>query len=1126
MSRMIPHTILVFVCLCSFPLKGFSVTPVVLDEGQNQYSIGRHLEILVDPERKFTIDEVQSATWEPSQKDTPSFGFTKAIYWVRFTIENPFPKDQTWLLEYGYPPMDLIELYLPQPDGTFEIKRSGDTLPFSSRALTHRNPTFMIPLPPNQQQTFYMRFVTESSMQFPLTLWSAFAFTEKDHAEQYGFGLYYGIMLVMVLYNLFIYTAIRDRSYLYYVFYVVAYSLFQMSLNGLATELFWPNWMWWANRSVPFWIGGAFFGLLIFSKSFLHARRYAPRLNHVLTGLLTGFGLVMVVSLVAKYALSIKLAVALVVISPFFLIAVALICWKNNYSPARYYVFAFAALLSGIVMTGLSAAGLIPSNFLTNYGIQIGSALQVILLSLALADRINLERREKFLAQREALQANEKAIEAQKQAIKAQEESIENLKKADKLKDEFMANTSHELRTPLNGIIGLTDSLLDGAEGAVNAGQAKTMRMVIQSAKRLANLVNDILDFSKMKKQELQLQIKKVVFPDIVQLAVSLSQALIGNKSLQLVNLVPNDLPLIQADENRLQQILLNLLGNSIKFTHAGEVRIKAELKDNWIHVAVEDTGIGIPANQQARIFESFEQGDGSTAREYGGTGLGLSITKRLIELHGGTIGVQSEPGKGSVFFFTLPLTQSGEVSEMRSTPVLTRPEVESLESGVAEPVLTTGKPVETKAETEVKSAPEEPVESANLRPVALIRQEDGRIPKVLVVDDEPVNIQVLKNQLKIRGYDVISAQDGFEALELVEKEKPDLLLLDIMMPRMSGYEVCQTIRKTHDPVLMPIIMLTAKNQVEDMVRGLQYGANDYLCKPFHKEELMARVQTHVAFKYAVEGLKSAERLEMELQTASMVQELLIPKEDPHLECFDISSFYHSASETGGDWYDYRYHNDTHTLDVLIGDVTGHGAPAAIITALVNSFYHSLEKHRQELEKYGELDNKLLEPSYLLGLLNNLLHETASGQYNMTFFYSIMDLKQKTLTYSSAAHNPCLIWRPSQFTVTRQNREKQKPFMNLNIPGDHLGYSEGSVYQVQTFALQPDDVVIWYTDGLIENESPAEEMFGEKRLKKAIQECEGFTAEQIKNRIIEVAYAHYADHPRGDDITLIVGKVK
>ncbi|MGK5094199.1 SpoIIE family protein phosphatase [Deltaproteobacteria bacterium TL4] len=691
-------------------------------------------------------------------------------------------------------------------------------------------------------------------------------------------------------------------------------------------------------------------------------------------------------------------------------------------------------------------------------------------------------------------------------------DALDKLKEADRMKDEFLANTSHELRTPLNGIIGLGESLIDGAAGAITSGQAANLQMIVQSGKRLANLVNDILDFSKMKHHELQLQIKAVDIKSITDLVLTLASHLTAQKQLQLLNQIPDNLPLIEADENRLQQILLNLVGNAVKFTHEGKITLSAEQRTNSILISIADTGIGISKAQQERIFQLFEQADGSTSRIYGGTGLGLAVTKQLVELHGSTIHVESEEGKGSTFSFELPVCQDQRA--------LNSPTHTSHKEPHENDNFNTAWDLNTGQKNQAQGAFKE---GENLS--FFESKESSGNGTILVVDDEMINVQVLKNQLQLHGYNVLSTYNGFQALEVLSEQQPDLVLLDIMMPRMNGYEVCQKIREQHSGIALPIIMLTAKNQVLDLVEGFRSGANDYLIKPFHKDELLSRVQMHLKLKEAAHSLRDAERQKLELQTAQTVQQLFLPKADPELAEIDIASFYQSASETGGDWYDYHYYRDIQRLDVLIGDVTGHGVPSALITAMCGSVYHSLEEHYHKLV-VDELRSQFIHPSYFLELLSNLIYTTTNKAYAMTFFYSALDLKNKMLVYSSAGHNPCYIWRREKFNIFRNERSSQRAIYEAAVPSSPLGYYHNTQYKYKTLSLQKDDVILWYTDGLIENYNEKGRPVGSKRLKAVLSDSEDLTAAQIRDRIVEMVKDFCGKQPSEDDITLVVGRIR
>jgi len=396
----------------------------------------------------------------------------------------------------------------------------------------------------------------------------------------------------------------------------------------------------------------------------------------------------------------------------------------------------------------------------------------------------------------------------------------EKLRQLDQLKDTFLANTSHELRTPLNGIIGLAEALLEGAQGPVSDGVHKTLKIISSSGRRLSYLINDILDFSKLSKKDLQLNTRPLALRPLLESVLELVQPLIGDKPLVLFNEVPADLPNVLADPNRLQQILLNLIGNAVKFTPAGSVRVRAAVVGGRIEIHVRDTGIGIEQKDMDAIFLEFSQVDSSDVRAQGGTGLGLAIAKRLVHLHGGQLQVISKPGQGADFYFSLAAATDSAFTD-------------------------SGLPAAACGAMDINiSTLEAPHASSN----TLLYPEDimGRFT-VLVVDDDPVNRMVLTSILKLHQHRVVEVNSGQQALDLLSQDNDiDIVILDVMMPIMSGFETAMRIRVRYPVHLLPIIFLTAKNYSDDLVRGFVAGGNDFLTKPVSKQELLTRVTSHL----------------------------------------------------------------------------------------------------------------------------------------------------------------------------------------------------------------------------------------------------------------------------------------
>lgn len=413
--------------------------------------------------------------------------------------------------------------------------------------------------------------------------------------------------------------------------------------------------------------------------------------------------------------------------------------------------------------------------------------------------------------------------------LELQSEKAVNAKlvKIDKIKDTFLANTSHELRTPLNGIIGLTECLIDSSAEKLNGEELNQLNLIVSSGKRLASLINDILDYSKMSNKKLDVKLVAINLHRLINTVFALLKPMVESKGVALVNDVPNTAPLILADENRLQQILINLVGNAIKYTDKGHIKLSCLIEDSNYTVIIEDTGIGMNPDDAKHIFNAFEQLEDKDGRQLSGTGLGLAITKQLVEIQGGSIHVSSEPGRGSTFSFKLQVAQS-ELDELNvnNSYLESTATVNMLNSAVNQCN---------------KRDHEDTLSAKNTVP------KDSSNFKILIVDDDPVNRMVLSGILKIDRYQTLEAADGQEALEKIAVDSDiDLVILDVMMPRMSGFETCTEIRKSHAIHELPIIFLTAKNTDDDIKLGFKSGGNEFMLKPVSKDELLPRVENHL----------------------------------------------------------------------------------------------------------------------------------------------------------------------------------------------------------------------------------------------------------------------------------------
>ncbi len=611
-----------------------------------------------------------------------------------------------------------------------------------------------------------------------------------------------------------------DKYYLYFAGMAMSLGLWSISFNGYALWLLDRQWVYSLLSSIGAFI---FFIMLInFVNSFLAFK------NKITAKIILGFFIFLSIEIFAEYLITgtaryflkyfyVPFLISIIPVNIYLInICVSGLRQKKPFSGRLLFGFILHILTS--IISILSLLNIF--NFAPR--VMEGFFIMIIVFASVLASRFS-------------------------EVHNDLEKANEDLKKLDKMKDEFIAVTSHELRTPLLGIEGISESMLDGISGEVPEEMKKNLKLISLSSKRLSGLVNEILDLSKLKYSDLKLLKGAVDIRQAADIASRFSLSAFAGRNTVIRNKIPEDIPYVYGDTNRVQQIMNNLIENAIKYTPEGEVAVYARILGDFIEITVEDTGIGIPAEKIEGIFKSFEQVDDSASRQYGGFGLGLSITKRLVELHGGTISAESEYGKGSRFIFTLP-----KYNETFKTKGFDSAAGKSLQSSAPQ-----GMVPDTINIDDVASPDEDMAASCD------VQNSAGKY--ILVVDDEPVNRKVLENYLTPAGYNVKLAEDGPVALEILENGiEPDLVLLDVMLPGISGYEVCRMIRQKYTLYDLPVLMCTLKTQVADIVTGLESGANDYLTKPFDKRELLARVDTLITLKQTINEYKASRLMNLQ----------------------------------------------------------------------------------------------------------------------------------------------------------------------------------------------------------------------------------------------------------------------
>ena len=773
------------------------VPAITLDKDSKQIALGNYATYLEDVDNSYTLNDIiqlDPSNFQVLTEESLNKGFTNSSYWLKFSIVDRTIDRQTqnWKLETTYPLLDYLDIYIIDSEHKVEHLKMGDVYSFDQRPVDHRNFIVPISLQDNEKKDIYIRVQTSSSMQIPVFIWHPDYFFEARSGEQYGLGLYYGMMFVMFFYNFFLWFSIRDSNYLWYIGYLGAFALLQASTSGLGYQYIWPNSPWIESIAPPVTIALVGIFGIAFTRRFLHTRQYHIVADNLLRLVLYLSIVVLGLSFIADTATVMGLAKIVVVTFLLFILYASVAMLLRGHRQARFFLAAWVSLILGGLFTIGMMLGLFPNTFLMTHASKIGSVFEIILLSFALADRIKVIEKEKKLIERRA----------QKELEKTNKKLEEN----NRLKDEFLATISHEFRTPLNGILGSLE--LTEQEPANSISQH--INTAKGSANEMLNLVEQVLSYTELQSGNLIINAKPINLPEVLsELTQTISQQC-QNKGIDfsLDNNARNP-QMIIADKKRLQQALAPIFDNSIKFTHEGHISLGVKIKfvhDQYLLVLkVEDTGIGIAESKREDILEAFTQADGSFSRQFGGLGIGLSLVKALCTQLGGSVDISSEEQHGTAVEILLPI----EIPH------------QAFSSG---------------AEVDAEHKSNIPRIKNNAR--------------VLIVEDNHINQVVLKTMLQRLNIETEAADHGLKAITLLdqadENNQPiDLILMDCQMPVMDGFEATRNIRNSNKRYAnIPIIAVTANALSSDRERCMKAGMSDYLSKPFQLDDIRSKLQT------------------------------------------------------------------------------------------------------------------------------------------------------------------------------------------------------------------------------------------------------------------------------------------
>ncbi|MBK8969872.1 MAG: response regulator [Hahellaceae bacterium] len=789
---------------------GLSLATVIVDPQIQSISLGSQARVYATtpdlPVEHILRDT--SIPWQPTDTDLPSYGFTEQTYWFDLTLTSRSQDAQERLLEVGYPLLDRVRVYVITNNRIQHILESGDAHPFEERLVHHRLLLFPLTLAPQQTTRLLIRVDSTSAIQMPMTLWEPSTFWAQDQYAVMAHSIYYGLVFVMMLYNLFLFMRLKDSVYLYYVLYVLSFCLAQMSITGFAYQLLWPLAESWNQYCIAVITPlNVVFGCIFVVKALKQDVLY-PRFAKSLYALSAAGVVSSLLSFFLEYHLMIRSGVILAIVACCVALCVVYYTWLiGRHHNAKFFAIAWTVFLTGVLGLTMNKFGLVPRTFLTEYAAQIGSALEILLLSYALAERLNEANKQRFRAESKARRATEALMAVQQEKLRTQtelalrlesevkartrelQEAMQVAKQANRQKTRFLTAATHDIRQPLQALSLMVESIgLNLDDQVATEGALTRIRRAID---HLVDLFERLFDLSKIDNQLIQPQISLCDPRTLLTELVETLQPLCQSAGVRLDLVLPDQTGWIRTDPLMLKRCLIILADNALKHAQGTQLTLSLDCNASRRRFNVIDNGIGIPATEQTQIFEEFYQIRNPERNRKAGLGLGLSLCKRLCELMQASLVVSSTPGRGSHFHI-----------ELESCP-------------------------HDNEEEDVSKSPRVALES------------DASHLKILVIDDDEDACFALTELLRAWHIDCEGCESAEAAFRLLDKGwEPDVALIDYRLPgELNGLAVARRIRERLGEAVS-ILLITG-----DMDLNSPEVPFPVLYKPLKPSQLRAAIQ-------------------------------------------------------------------------------------------------------------------------------------------------------------------------------------------------------------------------------------------------------------------------------------------
>lgn len=713
MTKKLPWFLIVFLIACT----SMGQTPIVYSHAESNLKVKGKLEVLEDSTNKLSYtDIIHSTHFKASKDEVPNIDVSSSTFWYKFSITNDSYEPNIFI-ELAYPIIDSVALVAIAEDGTFTVNQTGEYMPFYKRPYKHQNYIFPITIPYKATRTFYLKVITAEQAQIPLVIGTAKTIFTSTTVADLIFGLYAGLIIGLFFYNIFIFFITRTRVYFYYILYIFFVGLTQACVQGYAARFFYPGSPLFAN--IMMMISPALVGVfaLLFFNSFLHLKRKNKYYYYGIVVFVGLYTLVIAAGVLGYFRLAAKSVQIVALLGSLFVLTVAVRLSIKGSRQAKFFLVSWTVFLISVVIFVLKNFGVLPYNNFTYYALQAGSALEVILLSFALADRINILQAQTIASNAAALKAardseqfmvaqnalldglvKERTLDLEKShaelaiSFRNLQEKESQLVESEKMASlgQLTAGIAHEINNPINFVtsnvkplkrdvdilvdivgqveaVSQTESSIEDKKKQIEEIKTELdydylrteidylLNGISEGASRTAEIVKGLRVFSRLDEDDLK--------------KADINEGL--NSTLVIVNHMLNNavevdrqysgIPLIECYPGKLNQVFLNMMGNAIYAIHkrwegqpGGKLTIKTSNNESHIQVSISDNGIGMDEATRKKLFEPF-----FTTKEVGeGTGLGLSIAYNTILKHNGSVEVISEVGMGTEFIIKLPITQ------------------------------------------------------------------------------------------------------------------------------------------------------------------------------------------------------------------------------------------------------------------------------------------------------------------------------------------------------------------------------------------------------------------------------------------------------------------------------------